>query len=92
VTATRFSLGQIFATPGALDACLAEEVAPSELLARHASGDWGDVPPEDTQENEFGLEHGLRLLSTYALPSGRRVWVLTESDRSRQVLLLPSEY
>jgi hypothetical protein len=92
MSAARFSLGQIVATPGALDACLAAVVAHSELVARHASGDWGDVPSEDARENEFDLRHGFRLLSSYALPSGRRVWVITEADRSSTCLLLPSEY
>ena len=92
MSTARFNLGQVVATRGALDACLVAEVAPSELLARHVSGDWGDVPPEDARENEYSLRRGSRLLSSYALPGGRRVWVITEADRSSTCLLLPSEY
>jgi hypothetical protein len=68
------------------------EVSPSELLERHASGDWGDVPPEDARENEFALERGFRVMSSYPLYGGVRVWVITEADRSSTCLLLPSEY
>ncbi len=92
MSAARFKLGQVVATPGALGACLAAEVAPSELLARHASGDWGDVPPEDARENEYSLKHGFRVLSSYPLPSGERIWIITEADRSSTCLLLPREY
>lgn len=92
MSAARFELGVVVATPGVIDACLAAEVAPSELLARHVSGDWGDVPPEDARENEYSLKHGFRVLSSYRLPSGERVWLITEADRSSTCILLPSEY
>jgi len=82
----------VVATPGALEVLGNLEVSPSELVERHASGDWGDVPSEDARENEYGLEHGLRVLSSYPLPSGERIWVITEADRSSTCLLLPWEY
>jgi len=68
---------------------------PARLLERHASGDWGEVPPEDARENERSLKHGWRLMSSYPVGSeanGERVWVITEADRSSTFLLLPSEY
>jgi len=34
----------------------------------------------------------LRLLSTYALPDGAKLWIITEADHSATTLLLPSEY
>ena len=41
----------------------------------------------------FAPIHGARLLSAYTVPSpGRRVWVITEADRSATTILLPSEY
>lgn len=33
-----------------------------------------------------------RLLSAYNLPTGTKVWIITEGDRSATTLLLPSEY
>jgi hypothetical protein len=61
------------------------------LLARHASGDWGDVPPEDADENRLSIEHGFRVLSSYSV-DGERIWIITEADRSATTLLLPEEY
>ena len=58
----------------------------------HASGDWGDVSHGDAYENEYGLRHGLRVLSSHPLPSGTRVWIITEADRSSTTILLPHEY
>ena len=88
----RFELGLVVATPGALKVLGCLEVSPSELLERHASGDWGDVPPEDARENEYALKRHLRVMSSYPLPSGERVWIVTEADRSSTCILLPSEY
>jgi hypothetical protein len=62
------------------------------LLNRHAHGDWGDVSPDNWQENEFSLTHGLRLLSVYTLTDGTRIWIITEAERSATTLLLPEEY
>ena len=87
-----FELGALVATPATLEACEAANVSPSELIARHASGDWGDVPSEDARENEYSLKHGFRVLSSYPLPGGERIWVITEADRSNTCLLLPGEY
>ena len=88
----RFALGVVVATPGALEVLGEFEVSPSELVERHASGDWGNVPSEDARENEYSLKHGFRVLSSYPLPSGERIWVITEADRSSTCLLLPGEY
>ena len=62
------------------------------LLARHLSGDWGEVCAEDAKENEFSLQHGFRLLSAYRLSDGTKIWIITEADRSATTFLLPEEY
>jgi len=92
VTAGKFELGQVVATPGALAAMEESGEQPGEFLSRHASGDWGDLCEEDRIENEFSLEQGFRLLSSYKLRSGTVIWVITEADRSSTTLLLPDEY
>jgi len=56
------------------------------------NGDWGEVPEEDKQENEFSVEHGFRILSAYTTSAGDRIWILTEADRSATTTMLPSEY
>jgi hypothetical protein len=87
-----FSPGQVVATPGALAALEKAGQLPAEFLSRHVRGEWGDVPEEDHRENQFSLERGFRLLSSYRTNAGDKLWVITESDRSVTTLLLPSEY
>jgi hypothetical protein len=89
----RFELGQLVATPGALEVLGKLEVSPSELLERHASGDWGAVSVEDARENELSVSEGFRIVSSYPLgEEARKVWVITEADRSSSCILLPEEY
>jgi hypothetical protein len=87
-----FPLGQVVATPGALAALEKAGQQPEDFLARHASGDWGELAPEDIKENEFSLQHGFRLLTAYRTSAGDRLWVITEADRSSTCILLPEEY
>ncbi len=87
----RFCLGRVVATPGALNALVVAGQDPGELLDRHREGDWGDVPPEDAKENDFSVEHGFRIISSYPIGGGR-VWIITEADRSSTCILLPEEY
>lgn len=86
-----FPLGQIVATPGALELLDRAAVNAAELLQRHQGGDWGNVPPEDAEENDLSVLNGYRILSSY--PVGEdRIWIITEADRSSTTLLLPEEY
>lgn len=87
-----FDLGQLVATPGALAALEKTGQNALEFLARHVSGDWGELPKEDKDENQLSLEKGFRLLSSYRISSGDKIWVITEADRSHTTLLLPEEY
>ena len=88
---TRFPLGQVLTTPGALEAFRQAEQEPLEFLKRHQVGDWGGVSPEDDRENEISLRPGFRLLSTFQLGTGVKIWVISERDRSATTILLPSE-
>jgi len=87
-----FSLGQVVATPGAIDALVEANCGAMEFLSRHIRGDWGDLCEEDRQANQYAVGHGLRILSAYHLPTGTKFWVITEHDRSVTTLLLPFEY
>ncbi len=87
-----FPMGRIVATPGALSALEEAGVDALELLGRHVSGDWGEIPACDARENERSLKHGFRVLSSYPLPTGGKVWVLTEASREVTTILIPSEY
>jgi hypothetical protein len=88
----RFPLGQVVATPGALQALAEAGENPMPFIVRHVTGDWGDLDEHDRQENEFSVLHGFRILSAYTLSTGARIWIITEADRSATTLLLPSEY
>jgi hypothetical protein len=89
---TLFTLGQIVATPGALDLLDRTCANAFDLLLRHQHGDWGSVPPEDAEENVRAIESGCRILSSYFLNDMERLWIITEADRSSTTLLLPEEY
>lgn len=88
----KFRLGQVVATPGALDALKESGQTPFEFLSKHLVGDWGTVDAEDRQANDDALIHGERLLSAYLTMQGVKIWVITEADRSSTCLLLPDEY
>lgn len=88
----RFSLGQVVATPGALRELEISGESPLSFLRRHVSGDWGDLDEEDRRENELSIREGFRLLSSYRLKTGEKLWIITEADRSVTTLLLPEEY
>ena len=84
-------LGRLVATPGALKVLSEAGEDPLSYLARHASGDWGELDDNDRRENERSLRHGWRILSSY--PVGEKViWVITEADRSVTTILLPEDY
>ena len=87
-----FQPGQIVSTPGALEEMAKAGQDPLELLRRHVTGDWGQVPEEDARENELSVEKGFRILSAYTLSTGVTIWLITEADRSASTYLLPSEY
>ncbi len=84
-------LGRVVATPGALEVLSAAGEHPFCYIARHATGDWGDLCEADRRENERSLGHGLRVLSSYRI-GDRKVWIITEADRSVTTILLPEEY
>lgn len=98
-----FLCGQVVATPGAIEALNEAHgnrwrIAAGRLVARHRSGDWGDVCKDDKIANDKALLSGARILSAYHLPvrvpgqAPEKLWVITEADRSSTTILLPEEY
>jgi hypothetical protein len=90
-TATKrlFLLGNLYATPGALEVLSEAGQGAAEFLSRHQRGDLGE---EDKAENEFSVDKRLRIFSAYHTHEGVKLWVITEADRSATTILLPSEY
>lgn len=89
MTSTLFPLGNVVITANASLRLKTEEVLTA--LRRHASGDWGDLCPEDTLANNTALRHAGRLFSVYG-NDANRFWVITEADRSATTVLLPEDY
>jgi hypothetical protein len=88
----RFELGKTLMTRGAQGALEEAGQSPHEFLNRHERDDWGEVSEDDQQENELSVQQGFRILSAYCTSKGKRIWVITEADRSATTILLPDEY
>ena len=88
-----FKLGDIFVTSsliGVVDwGCM--DVA----LGKHEKGMWGDVSEIEREvHNPRALCSGGYLFSCYACECGLtlvRIWIDTEGDRSRTIVMLPSD-
>ena len=92
-----FSALRSIITCEAMKALADARLQPEGLLDRHYHGDWGDTHPDDAEENDIAISSGDRILSAYVLPTGVRMWVLTDQqqeDGTRAVttVLLPNEY
>ncbi|QVX40762.1 hypothetical protein J4H89_23540 (plasmid) [Ralstonia solanacearum] len=89
----RFSPGQIVVSTGVNALVQTGRFNPGPYLARHLTGDWGDLDDNDRHLNEAALKSGKdRLVSSYEIASNLTLWIITEWDRSVTTLLLPSEY
>ena len=83
-------LGRLVSTPNALESIPQHEILAA--IARHQSGDWGDLSEEDRQANERALADRSRLLSVYHSLAGVKFYLITEADRSCTTVLLPEDY
>ena len=98
ITTTRFTLGEVVATPDALQALAGNGQTLAEFLHRHGQGDWGCVCDEDKRLNDDAIAHEgdpdqqRRVLSVYFTTDKTKLYVISESDRSVTTLLLASEY
>jgi hypothetical protein len=81
---------------------VSEEVI-RDVILRHASGDWGDLDPEDWAMNDAVMEdpdHDGRLLSSYRNTpfqdgSTGKLWVITDAPETAEAIttvLLPEDY
>ena len=91
----KFPLGQVVWTRGVNDMVAENEAFAkfvTQSLVRHARGDWGNLAPEDIEENNLSLKEELRLLSAYESEGLPKIWIITEADRSVTTVLYPDEY
>jgi hypothetical protein len=97
MTTAKFPLGQIVATPGALEAMEESGQTPDFFLEQHVSGNWGIVDGEDWALNDQAMVDGSRILSAYSTLKSKKLWVITEAadengHRAATTILLPEEY
>ena len=86
-------LGECVLTRNAALLMKQQNINPIDLLVRHANGDDGDLSEGDKALNAAAIANGNdRVLSAYVMPSGDRLWVITEWDRSVTTILLPEDY
>ena len=66
-------------------------------IQRHKRLDFGDLCSEDRKANLDALKFDSRVLSMYFLPDGlksdyKKIYIITEGDRSCTTVLFPHEY
>lgn len=88
---SRFPLGNIFATSGVIAWAEREAMDLSRFIWRHHCGDWGNLDAEDQAANEDALIHGTRIFSSYHIED-KKIYVITEADRSMTTVMLAQEY
>lgn len=92
---SKFPMGKAVMTRGVND-----EIAGStpfskfvlKSLKRHAQCDWGNLGREDAASNDSALKNGGRLFSSYIEEGLKKIWIITEWDRSVTTILFPDEY
>ena len=80
--AARFSMGQIVATPGALQLLQENGFSAAALLARHLQYDWGDLCKDDAALNAMALTDGSRIMSVYRLVDVEKLKTTPRSKRA----------
>ena len=84
----KFRLGPILATPTVLERVHQTDILAA--LARHVTGDWGELDADDQRANDRAVKTGERILSVYRAANGTKFWVITEAGYT--VVLLPQNY
>lgn len=87
-----FEPGKIVETTGALALLKKYNLHPIRLLARHLVGDWGDISAAHAQANDRALTEDARVVSSYLMPEGERLCIVTECDRTVTKFMLPTEF
>lgn len=64
----------------------------NESFNRYLNCDWGSVCDEDKSLNDDAVKNGKRILAAYVDSTGRKIWIITEWDRSVTTILFPTDY
>ena len=76
-----FQLGEVIVTPRARQVLDDSALSLDDLLARHQSGDWGEVSAAERRLNDEGIAKRFNLVSNYGTRRGDRLTVVTRADR-----------
>ena len=88
----KFPLGQIVATPAALDALAKSGDSAHGIFCSPCDRRLGRPLRADKQANDAASRKRRAHLFRVSPADGTKVWVITENDRSATTLLLPSDY
>lgn len=66
-------------------------MATHEALFLHVAGSWGHVNEDEKWINEWALQEGEKLVSTYKIEGFPMLVVITEPDRTETAVLLSHE-
>jgi hypothetical protein len=91
-----FSIGIVTITPAAFDVLDEADMDPLELVARHASGDYGRAAEDSVQANEETIREKVgTILSVYQVTDGIEVWVATslqETGEAHTCVMCPYDW
>jgi hypothetical protein len=86
-----FQFGAVVMMPGARDLMKQLGLDPAHYLARHVTGDWGDLSTDDKKENDYSVTRSLRIFLAYGTGDSK-LRIITEADRSVTTIPRPDEY
>jgi len=86
-----FQLGQVVATPAVIEFANRHPVDLAVLLAKHQSGDCGDMSDDNILANLSAIVSGGMIFSSYQIGT-QKIWIITEADRQLTTILLPSDF
>ena len=93
----QFELGRLTAAYG-ISAEMEDDTAFQRFVAaslnRYRSCDWGELSVTDRQANDAAVRNGSdRILAAYISKELRKkIWIITEADRSYTTVMMPQEY
>jgi hypothetical protein len=83
----KFATGQLVCTPTVAELLAQSGVTVEQLLARHQSGDWGDISAVQREMNERAIQDHCSIESCHVF-GHQRVAVITKADRSMTLIHL----
>ena len=66
-----------------------------ESLGKYINCDWGNSPECDKEMNDQAIINGSRIFASYEYinnSTSKKIWIITEADRSCTTILFPHEY